>query len=291
MPGTPPHITIIGLGKIGTAVAQVLVDRGVEVTGIRRSAGASDLNVVSADAADPNSLAAAVPEYSDVVLVILTPSGRDEASYRQAYVQTAQTITEVFSAQAEKPKRIIFVSSTSVYHQQQDEWVDEQSETLSSSPTAQQLLAAEAIYRDCSIDTTVVRFAGIYGPGRYRLIQQAERGELPAPSPALYTNRIREEDCTGFLVHLVERAIAGELIEPVYIGCDSSPVPLYDLLIWMRDSLKSEPGGLTEVAPSRLRQSKRCSNQQMLSSGYQLKYPDYKAGYGDLISQYLNQQS
>lgn len=283
--------TIIGLGKLGTQLATQLSEQGFEVVGIRRRYDENALfSCRQADATDEEALLSVLPDYSDLVFVILTPNGRDQASYQKAYVDSARAIVSALSKRT-PPKRLFFISSTSVYPQSASEWVDEDSDAQPSSATAQQLVIAEDIYRHSNLPTTIIRFAGIYGPKRYRLIEQAKQGDIVAKEPILFSNRIREEDCVGLMTHLAKQAVNDSTVESLYIGCDREPVALHDIQMWIRQQLDCE-GDLNEhAAPSRLRSSKRCSNQRMLESGYTMIYPTFREGYGDLIQRYLSESN
>ena len=70
--------------------------------------------------------------------------------------------------------------------------------------------------RDTAAAAVVVRLAGIYGPGRTRLIDRVRAGE---PCSAVYTNRIHHDDCAGLLRHLLRL----ERPRPRYLGADHEP--------------------------------------------------------------------
>jgi len=69
------------------------------------------------------------------------------------------------------------VSSTSVYGQNRGEWVDEDSETRPTSDGARWLVAAEERIWEANEANCVVRFSGIYGPGRDWLLRRLIQGE------------------------------------------------------------------------------------------------------------------
>ena len=79
------------------------------------------------------------------------------------------------------------------------------------------------------IPATVVRFAGIYGPGRGWMIERARAGATCVGNPPKYTNRIHRDDCAGALAHL----IACERIDDVYVGVDDAPVEECEVLDWL----------------------------------------------------------
>ncbi len=51
----------------------------------------------------------------------------------------------------------------------------------------------------CILPPTVVRFGGIYGPGRNYFLNQVVTGKILRSSEPIYTNRIHLEDCAAVL--------------------------------------------------------------------------------------------
>jgi len=125
----------------------------------------------------------------------------------------------------------------------------------------------------------IVRFSGIYGPGRTRMLDQIVAGKGRPAQPQQWSNRIYSEDCAGVLAHLVREFGAGKALESVYIATDSAPVTQHDLRIWLAQQLDVELQD--EIVEQKA--IRRCSNQRLLDSGYQFLYPSYKEGYQSLI--------
>ncbi|MYH90732.1 MAG: sugar nucleotide-binding protein, partial [Gammaproteobacteria bacterium] len=93
----------------------------------------------------------------------------------------------------------LFLSATSVYAQNRGEWLDEESPTSPGTYNGMSLLSAEEAVLGWSPNPLVVRFAGIYGPDRMRLVRQLEKPLTIQRTPAAYTNRVHQEDCVGSL--------------------------------------------------------------------------------------------
>jgi nucleoside-diphosphate-sugar epimerase len=157
-------------------------------------------------------------------------------------------------------------------------WVYEDSPTEPNSFAGKELLLAEGALAKGYIPSTSVRFPGIYGPGRNRMIEQARQGGHCDPSPEVWTNRIHRDDCVGVLQFLIEKVLAGEAIENTYLACDSQPVTLYDILEWMKDRIgEVEPD--YELPEATRRANRRCSNQRLIEAGYAFRFNDYQEGY------------
>jgi nucleoside-diphosphate-sugar epimerase len=158
-------------------------------------------------------------------------------------------------------------------------WIDEDSPTEPESFSGKRLLEAEQIILAGGLPATVVRFSGIYGPGRNRLIEQVRQGK--ASSSLHITNRIHADDCARVLAHLVELNRCGEKLDDIYLASDSAPTPMIDVVAWLAQQMDREnflsPDAVNE------RGNKRCSNQRLLATGFELRYPSFKDGYVELI--------
>ncbi|HBM42679.1 MAG TPA: NAD(P)-dependent oxidoreductase, partial [Halomonas sp.] len=131
---------------------------------------------------------------------------------------------------------------------------------------------------------TVVRFSGIYGPGRDRLIHQVAEGRIAAVTPVIYSNRIHRDDCTGILAHLIRCQESGTPLADLYLGSDCEPVTLHNVMAWLAKQLKVESTD-TMQSPLRRRASKRCDNRRILETGYTFRYPTYKEGYAQVLKE------
>lgn len=270
---------ILGCGDIGQVLGRELIAAGHRVIGARRNAAAlkgSGIEPLSLDLGDAAAVEA-LPD-ADFVIYVLSADRFEEAAYRAAYPDGLTAVLRTFEARDKAPERVLFVSSTSVYGQKEGERVDETSPAEASSFSGVLMREAEQALHDSPLPGSVVRFAGIYGPGRDRLIHQVLEGRIAPMAPPMYSNRIHRDDCAGVLAHLIALSEAGESLDSLYLACDCEPAPLYEVMRWMAQQLKVEP---TEViqAPLRKRASKRCDNARLLASGYRFRYPDYRAGY------------
>lgn len=283
---TNKNILIVGCGDIGMPLGIALAEAGYDVWGLRRSSSLpAPINTLCADVKKPETLTGLRQHPWRYVIVTLTPDEYNDQAYLATYVEGLQNILAelVVEKSAEQViKRLFFISSTSVYQQQDGGWVNESSATEPSGYSGKRMLQAEQLLDNSVIPSTVIRFAGIYGPGRRRLIDQVLAGQGCAKSPPLFTNRIHRDDCVGFLQHLILEDERGAAIKPLYIGVDSEPSTMWEVKNWLASRLGVSPSNLKESAINR-RGSKRCSNVCMLESGYQLLFPSYREGYDDVI--------
>lgn len=275
---TEKRILIAGCGRIGQRLGRHLALAGHRVFGLRRSAMTlpENLHPVQADLLKLDALRHALPPSIDQIYYILTPSEVTDAGYKAAYVSGLSNLIEAVSAQTHPLPRIIFVSSTGVYGQSAGKWVDETSPTHPTRFSGQRLLQAEQLATNYSGEFVCVRFSGIYGPGRERLLEKVTAGSRCQSSPVLYTNRIHETDCVGVLSHV------GQLSQPAacYLASDNCPVPQCELMQWLATALNA-PRPIPIAGNS---SGRRCNNQRLQRSGYHWIYPDFRRGYAAVIN-------
>ncbi len=278
---TPEKLLIIGCGDIGQRLASQLDQSQYQITGIRRHCPLDlpYLRYKTCNVGDAEALKAVLMESFDSIVITMTPAERNDAGYEQAYVRTCRHLVTTLNELKLKPRLIIFVSSTAVYAQDNGNWVDEGSVNEPTSFSGQRLLEAEQIIGASGFNHTIVRFSGIYGPGRNRLIEQVTQRRASA-SPH-FTNRIHADDCAGFLAHLLNQP---QTLAPVYIATDSNPTPMIEVVSWIAVQLGIEKF-LSDDAINE-RGNKKLGNQLMLASGYQLRYSDFRAGYIGMIHEY-----
>ncbi|GMU46760.1 MAG: hypothetical protein AMXMBFR26_15420 [Porticoccaceae bacterium] len=273
------RVLLAGCGDLGTALAARLVAAGHRVTALKRTPPAPPVPGVDYRCAD---LTRKAPDLAgatfDQAFVILAPGARDAAAYQALYVHGIARLAEAFAGRV---GHWFFVSSTSVYGQRHGEWVDEDSPTEPATATARCLLAAERRLAASGAPATTIRFSGIYGPGRERLLRQIAAGEPVQYDPPTYTNRIHREDCIGALELLHRRALEGRPLAPVYLASDDCPAPLGMVARGLASALGLPPpppqAGTGE-------QNKRCRNDRIKALGHRLQFPDWRAGYLPLIA-------
>ena len=277
------HILLAGCGSLGSAIGLALSSRH-QVWGLRRRADRipAPIQPIAGDLQDPDSFRAQLPSRLDAVIYCLTPATMDDAGYQAAFVTGLDNLLRELEGGSERPQ-LFFISSTSVYHQNDDSWVDEDSPTRPDRFSGQRLLEGEARLQASPLPGTVVRFSGIYGPGRTRFIDGVRSGRIGVNSSSAYTNRIHEADCVGVIEHLLARALAGESLAPCYLASDCEPTPLDEVVAWIRDQVPCAPLQSGQ-APQRRGGSKRCNNARLLASGYVMRYPSFRDGYREILA-------
>lgn len=277
------RILVVGVGDIGGYLARELVKDGHQVWGIRRSnkSVGEGVTMIQADVADPETLVN-LPENLDIVVYSVAAPAFSKENYHSYYYRGLRHTLKALKGQ--QLKHVFFVSSSSVYHQMNEEWVDETSETMPTSFAGKEMLQAEEALLKSGLPSTIVRFTGIYGPDRTRMIEQARQGGYCDPEPPVWTNRIHRDDCVGVLKFLVDKALDNQPLDNLYLATDDEPATLYDVLEWMKDRIGDvEPD--YDLPEATRRANRRCSNKRLRELGYAFKYPNYQEGYDVLLTE------
>ena len=88
----------------------------------------------------------------------------------------------------------LHVSSTSVYGQEDGSWVDEDAPCQPTDTNGEIVLEAEQTLRRQRPDASILRFAGIYGPGRLMRTASLLAGEPMRGDPDRWLNLIHRDD-------------------------------------------------------------------------------------------------
>ena len=134
----------------------------------------------------------------------------------------------------------------------------------------------EDIIRELPLQTTILRPAGLYsGPSRFYL-SRLQRGFKSPSEPSVYTNRIHRDDVAAFMHYLME---TNQAWAATYNLSDGNPLAKHEI-----EALAAAHFGLdiaklsTEPFAAPL-SHKRIANELMLSTGFELAYPDVRRVY------------
>lgn len=271
-------ILMVGCGDVGSRLAALLLTEGHELHILsRRPKVMAGAHGCRGDVTQPDTLH--LPQALDYVFVMLAPDQSGEAAYRRLYYEGTQNV--LVALQGQKPKRIFWVSSSSVYGQNDGSWVSEESPAEGGSASSRVLLESEVLVCDSPWPATIIRFAGIYGPGRLRLPNWVKEGKPVQAEPPAWTNRIHVEDCAGLLQFLLQKVEAGEALSSLYIGVDNEPVPQHEVLDWLAEKMQCVK--VPRMNMTSADQNKRLSNKKIRAAGYEFRYPDFRSGYLEIL--------
>lgn len=215
-------VSILGCGWLGTPLAESLLQDGHRVRGSTTSEEKlPDLREKGMDAwrirLDPEVDCDGCADFwRSEVLVLNIPPGRgrdDVESFFPAQVES------VLRAVENGPLRhIIFASSTSVYPPTGGVMEEEDARPgAASRPSGEALLKAERMLleRD-DFRTDVLRFGGLYGPGRHPVRYLAGRSGLDKGNAPV--NLIHLDDCLAIIRRLLERPESPGILNAVSDG-------------------------------------------------------------------------
>ena len=285
---TSKTVLIAGCGYVGSALACELQKRGHAVWALRRSKPAlKDLSAigiqsVQADITKPETLKN-LPK-TDWVVICVSPNERSPEAYRKTYIEGVGNLIRVGAGFKPAPtiKRILYISSTSVYGQKNGEWVDENSPVEPEHETGKILLEAEKQVLHSGVPAVIFRLGGIYGAGRNRITFLKQNTEEIAQGQD-YINLIHVADIVSGAILLLERGKSGE----VYLGVDDEPVTRKEYFSEISCLLGIPPpvfAGHKEESFVTGRTNKRCRNEKLKALGFEFKYPSFREGYRELIS-------
>lgn len=264
------RILLAGCGDLGMRLARRLTARGDTVFGLRRrvDALAAGIVPVEADLNDPASLGA-LPQALDAVVCTMTPASRDEAGYRRAYLDAPRNL---WMALGESRLRWVFASSTAVYGGDFGARVDDDSIEAPEQFNGQVLLEAERALAATVVDLKVLRFTGIYGPGRLMMLGRAQTATTAEPR---WTNRIHAEDAAAAM----EFALDHPELPATCIASDGSPALEIEVLGWLA-ARQGRPAPSCRPGPDR---GRRILPERLLAAGFVPTFPDFRTGYSSLL--------
>lgn len=288
------HYLIIGQGAIGSQVtnqlsASLATDKAVQtsVTALARGekpqyALAEGVVFMQADASKPDGLTAQQVAKFTHIAIIVTPDEHTKAGYHDSYLAIAQNIAGLLSkaGQASQLERIVFISSTGVYGQDEGEWIDET--TIPAKPKrigSQIILQAEQILKQAFDDKLVlIRPSGIYGINRLMQVRKALAviaqtatnetdtnfdiaQQQPTSTDITWTNRILDTDLAVVIVHVLKL----ENPKPLYLATDFSPVTSQELTHWLCKRLQDLPDEVIDsLLASQQQQRLKQNNHSLL---------------------------
>eukprot|EP00913_Durusdinium_trenchii_P028411 g26639.t1 len=201
---------IVGCGYLGRRVADLWLAAGDRVTATTRSPARADewraggIEPIVADVTRPETLQE-LEEYDTVLYAVGYDRG-GEPTKAEVYIEG---LDNVLTALGGKCGRFVYISSTSVYGQNEGEQVDEDSECTPTTEGGRICLDAEAVvwrhFREGANSASkkppaanVLRCAGLYGPGRLlRRVEQLQSAEPIGGNPEAYLNLIHIDDAAA----------------------------------------------------------------------------------------------
>lgn len=298
-PPTPPARTsrpesrvvdrlVIGAGYLGLRAARRWRDSGDRVALVTRSQkraetfAALGFDAIVADVVDGRSLKA-LPTATTMLHAV----GYDRSAAPSKRAVYVDGLSHVLDAIADRVDRVVYASSTSVYGSEAERTVDAASAPNPTTEGGEICLAAEDVLRTAAMrhgfESIIVRYAGLYGPGRTLAKQQALRDALELAGTGDETlNLIQIEDAAAIAIAAADAAAP----PPILLASDREPV--------CRRDYYRELAALIDAQPPRFNQqpragrplsSRRCDSSATWEAlAIEPAFPTYREGLHDAIA-------
>ncbi|MES3034329.1 MAG: NAD-dependent epimerase/dehydratase family protein [Gemmatimonadota bacterium] len=270
----PKRIAVLGAGYVGSALAREACRQGHAVWAVRRTLpadGDDGVHWVRGDVASGqvDGLSPAL----DAVVLTVAPS-RTDHGYAGTYPPAAAGAVAL--ATATGARSLLYTSSTGVYGGRGGLVVTESSPRAGTGEGNVALGQAEDIVLASeAARPTVLRVAGIYGPGRDPRGRMRDASALPQRG-GYWVNLAHRDDIVGALLHLI-----GTVAAPAVLNCsDGSPTLAADVARWLAKQDGRDPASLrfdNDAEPSR---NDQCvSNAALRAVGWAPRFPSFREGF------------
>jgi nucleoside-diphosphate-sugar epimerase len=280
---------VFGLGYSGSAIGDLLRQKGWEVSGTIRSPerreGLKGQGFVPVIFSDDEGVRRALEKATHCLVSV--PPGEDGDSVLAAYGEALRSAPDL--------RWTGYLSTIGVYGDLKGGWADEDTPAEPETGRGGARIRAEAAWaafcRERSIPLDIFRLSGIYGPGRnpFGRIRGGKAHRIVKPGQVF--NRIHVED----IAQTVAAAIFQERREPgtrLFNIADDEPAPPQDVILYAADLIGAPPppeipfeaAALSPMARSFYEGNKRIRNAKIKRElGVVLKYPTYREGLQGLV--------
>ena len=280
MNNDPNRLLIFGCGFLGLRVAHQWQERGGTVIAVTRSEekaaqlAAQGIEPILADLMRPETLTA-LPSVSRVLYCV----GYDRSSSWSKEALYIDGLTHVLEAMQGRVERFVYVSSTSVYGQDDGSWIDETSATEPTTDGGRICLATEQRLRERVVQATILRMSGLYGPDRLLArVDQLRAGEPIGGNPEAWLNLIQGDDSARACVAALTAPSPG----PLYLVSDDRPLTRREYFTALAQRVGAPPPVFSGSPTSRHTPdglNKRCRNERVISElGLKWQYPEITQG-------------
>ncbi len=189
------QVSVLGTGWLGKPLAVSLLKKGYKVKGSTtsqerlaelKSHGISPF-LINIDDLDTHHIFL----QSDILIVAITSKNIEAFKFFVEQIKFWEHL------------KVIFISSTSVYPNT-NAVVTEDNQTVQKPLTEIENLFRKNPY----FETTIIRFAGLFGPNRHP--GNWFRGGRKIPQPDGFVNMIHQEDCINIIHEIIDQNVWGE---------------------------------------------------------------------------------
>lgn len=264
---------MLGAGYIGGAIARTAVAHGHQIWCVRRAAAADADGITWLRGDLATGAIDGLPGSLDAIVLSVAPSRGDDA-YERVYPPAARTAVAV--AGRVGARALVYTSSTGVYGGRDGVEVTEASPRAGAGAANAALIEAEDLILTAPVPSvTVLRIAGIYGPGRDPRARMRDADGL-AQRGEYWVNLAHRDDIVAAAL-LALRLPEGRRAVNV---SDGSPTRAADVARWLASERGVDPAALSFGNDgSRARNDQRVSNAMLCSLGWHATYPSFREGF------------
>ena len=186
---------------------------------------------------------------------------------------------------------LCYYSTVGVYGDFGGDWIDETAPLVPRNMRSDWRVTAEQEWRDFAaergVPLTILRLAGIYGPGRSTFDKLREGTARRVIKPGQVFNRIHVAD-----IARITALAAGARLDGTFNLADDEPAPPQDVIEYaakmiglpVPPDLPYEAAEMTAMQRSFYRDNKRVSNRAIKAAlGIELLHPNYRAGLAQIL--------
>ena len=206
------QISILGCGWLGLPLAKSLIEKGNSINGSTTSE--SKLSILKDSGINPflaalesESVSESIIDFlakSEILIIDIPPKLRaaNPDSEKKVFVEKIKTLIPFI--EKSEIKRVLLVSSTSVYGDDND-FITEETNPNPDTESSKQLVLAEKILRENqNFETTILRFGGLIGEDRHPVKFLAGKENLENPDAPI--NLIHLNDCIGIIEAILNQS-------------------------------------------------------------------------------------
>ena len=216
------NVSLLGCGWLGKPLAVSLINDGFLVKG----STTSEMKIQELETLGIEPYLIDITEFeefdlflaSEILLIAIT--SKDINAYKRLIQQIETSPVQ----------KVIFISSTSVYPAS-NSIVTEESVTLSTP-----LLEIENLFKNNTFfETTIIRFAGLFGPGRHPGTWFKNGKVIPYPDG--FVNMIHLEDCISIIQEIIDQ----DCWNTIFNACSNDHPTRRDFYTNARKKLNFQP--------------------------------------------------
>lgn len=292
---------IVGCGYLGSRLAQKLLASDVTVYGTTRSESNArklaslGIRPMLLSVTQPVTYASLTPalEAESLDVYYMIPPGRIDGSPSTRQVVLGGSAHMVKALKHADLRRAVMVSSSAVYGQSAGQRVDADTPAEPNSLRAELLVQGEKLWLAAGPDFSVLRLAGLYGPGRIVGLKAVREGAPLLGDPDALLNLIHVDDAVSLLLAMTQ----SESSVRIELGCDGHPTPRIEYYTYLAKLIGAAPPTPMDVQtaavrlgldPERLARtsSKALDNRPTCRrTGWRPSVPDFRTGLNALLNQ------